>query len=402
MKIVHTADWHWSEQRLDKCQQSSEYIIAQLEAIRPDVHVIAGDYWDKRQVLASSSAVLPAIDAMKRMASISPIVIILGNLSHDAPGSLQVFRDLRTTFPVYASERPETIALRTGNNSHASFELADPTGGKERSTDPPKAIFHLLPYPTKSFLLAERISTSIEESNLFMQEGLRNIFLGFAAIGADYDCPHILVAHCGITGAVISSGQTIVGQDVEVSKNDLALAAADYYALGHIHVNQTIGPAMWYSGSTYHNNFGETERKYFNVVDIRGKTVEIKAVEIPSRPMSLHELRLDACANTLVDENGVHDWEGAELRVRVHLTKEQASFLDDERICQQYPGAWSIAIERIFMPEERIRSDTIAAARTLRDKLKEWAFAVDKEVPNEVFAIADEVEITVRSNIQEG
>ena len=64
MKIIHTADWHWSERHLDKCMQSAEFIIERLKAHRPDLHIIAGDYWDRRQVLSDQSAVLPAVEIM--------------------------------------------------------------------------------------------------------------------------------------------------------------------------------------------------------------------------------------------------------------------------------------------------------------------------------------------------
>ncbi len=402
MKIVHTADWHWSEHRLDKCRQSAEFILARLEDIRPDLHIIAGDYWDKRQVLARSSAALPAIEAMMRLASISPVIVILGNDAHDAAGSLELFGDLRTVYPVYASERPETIALRLGKDAQPYFERCAPFSDLEKKSGVPQVLVHLLPYFTKSHLLAERSEMSIDASNLYLRESLRKIFLGFAAVGAGHACPHILAGHCSITGALISSGQTLIGQDVEVSKNDLALACADYYALGHIHVNQEIAPGMWYAGSTYHNNFGETERKYFNIVDFAHKRLAVERIEIPSRPLSLHEVRLDSATDTLVDEKGVEDWSGAELRVRVHLKKEQERSVDDGRIRRKFPGAWSYSIERIIAPEERLRSEGIADARSLKEKLREWAFTVERDVPNEVLEIADEAEAAVRSTIQEG
>ena len=402
MKIIHSADWHWTEQRLDKCNVSASFVIDRSSSIRPFAHIIAGDYWDKRQVLSSSSAVLPAIEALKSLASISPVVMILGNNAHDAAGSLEIFRDLRTKFPVYVSERPASVALCMNERSEFHFEPCVLPDGSVNSIKSAKVIFHLLPYPTKSFLLADASTSSVEESNLLITEALKKIFLGFAAIGSEFSCPKILIAHCNVTGALVSSGQTLIGQDVAVSKFDLELASADYYALGHIHVNQAITPSMWYSGSIYHNNFGETERKYFNIVTFNPSKVKVEKVEIPSTPLSLHDVRLDSQTLELLDDIKTEDWEDAELRIRVHLTAEQATLIDDERIRERFPGAQSYHIERITIPEERLRSESIVEARTLKDKLKEWAFVLEKELPIEVFDMADEVESRINANRLEG
>lgn len=402
MKIVHSADWHWSEQKLDKCSQSVAFIIDQLAAIRPFAHVIAGDYWDRRQVLSGSSAALPAIEAMKRVASISPVVMILGNNAHDATGSLEIFRDLRTKFPVYVSEYPTSVALCADGNSNIHFESCLQSDGSAAHIESAKAIFHLLPYPTKSFLLADKSAASVEESNLVIKEALKKLLMGFAAVGCEFSCPKILIAHCNVTGALVSSGQTLIGQDVAVSKFDLELARADYYALGHIHVNQEITPSMWYSGSIYHNNFGESERKYFNIVTLNQSKVKVEKIEIPSRPLSLHEVRLDSKTLVLVDESTVEDWADAELRIRVHLTQEQTTMINDEHIRERFPGAHSYHIERIIITEKRLRSEAIVEARSLKDKLKEWAFVLDKELPMEVFDMADDAEMRITANRLEG
>lgn len=395
MKVVHTADWHWSETKRDKCLASSEFIIQQLESIRPDVHVIAGDYWDKRQVLASSSAVLPALDAMKKMASISPVIIILGNGAHDAPGSLEIFRDLDCPYPIHVAERPHTVGLLVNGSSKREWRVYDPAGEQESGHDDVEALFHLLPYPPKSLLLSSSESISIEESNLLVGESLRAIFLGFAAIARNFKGPRLFVGHCSVSGAELSTGQILVGQDIIVSPHDLEIVGAHYYALGHIHKCQELARRMWYAGSIYHNNFGETEQKSFNLIEIVDTTVDVRRVIIPSRPLSLHEVRIDRATCELIDDDPSCDWTNAELRVRINLMTEQTMLVSDDEIRRRYPGAWSYSIERIIVPDDRIRSEGIATKRTLREKIIEWADTVDREIPPVVFAIADETEQTI-------
>jgi DNA repair exonuclease SbcCD nuclease subunit len=396
MKILHTADWHWSERHLDKCMQSAEFIIERMKAHRPDLHVIAGDYWDRRQVLSSSSAVLPAVEIMKVMASIAPVVIVLGNFAHDVPGSLGLFNNLYTRYPVYVTEQAESILLYQSKHGKPerfeNFPLPPDSDANPKEAD---ALIHLMAYPNKSRLLASHPEASLEESNQLLCEGLRKVFLGFAALGDHLKCPKIFVGHCTIDGAAFSNGQAVVGQDMNISKHDLDMIGADYYALGHIHCNQEIQPNMWYSGSIYHHDYGEAEGKYLNVVEIKQGRLKVSREEIPTRPMALHEVTYDARSRAFLDENTEADWVGADLRVRLHIGIEQSRLVSDEEVKKNYPGAESVKVERIIVPEERIRWEYIARARTLAERIVEWGKSIDKKIPPEVLEIALEMEASL-------
>ena len=396
-RLVHTADWHFEADKIDKCMDSANFIINKLRDLKPDLHVIAGDYWNRRQTLTSSSAVIPALETMRALAEISPVVLIYGNEAHDAAGSYEIFRNLDTKFPIYVADRAETIALMFDSDYGTWFQ---PLRGAEGIAE---AIIHLFPYPTKQWFLAGKENISIDESNTLIQDALRKIFTGFGAITMEAYCPVIFVGHCNVSGALLSSGQTLLGQDIMISKHDLELARADYYALGHIHKAQEVGPSMWYSGSIYHCNFGEVESKRINVVSWFEKTPERQHVEIafetiPSRPLSLHELNWDEYSGPepmFWDPNDACDWEGAELRVRVNATKEKHALITDPEIESRYRLAHSITIERIITPEERIRSSEIVKAKTLPEKVFEWGSSIQKEIPADVLTLAGDVERSV-------
>jgi DNA repair exonuclease SbcCD nuclease subunit len=393
MKILHTADWHWSERHLDKCIHSAEFVIDRMKAHRPDLHVIAGDYWDRRQVLSDSSAVLPAVEIMKVMASIAPVVIVLGNFAHDVPGSLGLFNNLYTRYPVFVTEGAESILLyQSKHGAPERFEYFPIPFDSEADPKQADALIHLMAYPNKSRLLASSGETSIEASNQLVCNQLRKIFLGFAALGEGLKCPKIFVGHCTIDGATLSNGQSAVGQDIKISKHDLDLVGADYYALGHIHSNQEIHPRMWYAGSIYHHDYGEAEAKYINIVEIKGKKVSVSREEIPTRPMAFHEVIFDSGSRTFLDENTDTDWLGADLRVRLHIGYEQSKLLSDEDVARKYPGTESLKVERIIVPEERIRWEYIARARTLGERIVEWGKSIDKPIPPEVLELASEME----------
>jgi exonuclease SbcD len=240
-----------------------------------------------------------------------------------------------------------------------------------------------------------RENLSIDEANEEVKLAINGIFAGMGALSATSHVPVVFVGHCNIVGAVFSTGQTLVGQDIHIDPHDMALAGADYYALGHIHKAQQVGPKMWYSGSTFHCNFGETEIKSFIDVNVEKGSTEIVQVEIPSRPLSLHDMEftLDGLHHT--DLNAQVDWRNAELRVRVHVTKELAEHVTEELVADTFPGAYSIKTEKIIVPENRLRAGNITKAKQLRDKVAEWGKSVEKEIPPEVFEFADETEKAV-------
>jgi len=388
-RLVHTADWHWEADKIDKCHASADFIIKKLRELKPDLHVIAGDYWNRRQMLTKLSAVIPALETMRQLADISPVVLIYGNEAHDAAGSYEIFRNLDTRFPIYVSERAETISFHVPSHS---FDSTD-------SIDEATAILHLFPYPTKQWFLAGKENLSIDESNQLIQDALRNIFIGFGAISMEAPCPVIFVGHCNVSGAVLSSGQSLLGQDIMVGKRDLDLVRAHYYALGHIHKPQRIAPGVHYSGSIYHCNFGEVEKKSFNLVEFdQAQVPKVLPIEIPSRPLSLHDLNWDEESGPqpmFWDPNDVVDWEGAELRVRVNATKEKHALITDAEIESRYRLAHSITVDRIISPQERIRSSEIVKAKTLPEKVFEWGSSIQKEIPANVLTLAGDIERSI-------
>lgn len=397
--IAHTADWHWTEERIERCLEGANFILEHLMSLKPDLHVIAGDFWDRGQRVSSHSAFLPAVEVVRRLAEISPLVIIYGNGAHDMPGSLEIFSYLETRYPVYVTAQPESILLIQSRDSSAfRFVPFDGTGLSASEMDSIVALLHLFPFVSKNKALGKREKLSLADANLLYRGELQAILRRFGSISERLSVPTILVGHCHVRGARVSSGQLFVERDPVVSTSDLELAHADYYALGHIHVRQRFGNAIWYAGSTHHVNFGELEKKYFNMVRVEEKSVAVTEVEIPARPLVLHEAQFDASTNRIIDQDPERDWCGAELRVRIFLTKDQLGLVTDEDVRACYDGAYSHKIERIVIPESRMRVAEVARASSFPDKLCEWGKVVGLEISPDLQEMADEVERRIQKD----
>lgn len=400
LRIIHISDQHWEAEKLEKCQFSHEFILSKIKELKPNLIIITGDFWNRKQTLNKASAFLFAIRSLKEMADVASIAIISGNAEHDAPGSIAWFNQLETKYPIYATERAETIMFAEVDN-HPTFLKLDEIEKNPRTR--PLVLLHLFPYPTKAHFLANAGNLSIDESNHLIEEALRQLFVGMGLQSDTVQCPVIFAGHCNVSGAMLSTGQILLGQDIMVNKHDLELARADYYGLGHIHKAQEITPKMHYAGSVYHCNFGETEKKSCNLIEFdRENNLAdpgiLEKIEIPSRPLSLHECEIVEGNLTDMNPKEQHrDWIDAELRIRLYTTKEQAGQVTDDQLKAFFSNAFSYQVERITIPDERIRSSQIASAMTLVDKLLEWGKAIDKEIPADVLELAGELE---RSAVQ--
>ncbi len=391
MKILHTADLHWSTKHLSKCINSSIQIETIAKDEQPELIIISGDLQDSILTVEDETAYAPMLKHIQTLADISPMVILYGNDNHDAPKSLDPIKLLETKHPICLSDYPQTLYMQ------------DHYGEKSFYTEPEDkntiCTIHTLPYPTKEFLLREqKENQQIDNLNQIANDNLRAIFIGMQTRNIKR-VPTILAFHGNVSDSKISNGQTISthAKDIIIRKDDLELSGADYIAGGHIHLNQMFSPKGGYAGSTYHVNWGETEKKFVNCVEIEpGKLPKIRAIELTStRPMVKHECQL--VGGKIVPEQQVigDDWQGADLRVRVTMDEEQRKTYDENIVKQFYAGAFSYQIEPETIYVERSRSENIGRATNLVDQFKEWATAVNKEdkITEDVISEIHEIEL---------
>jgi len=397
LKILHFADVHFEKEKLDKCNRSAEFIIQKAGELKPDLIVSAGDIFNRKQALDDKSAIAAAKRFVMALADEAPLVMCKGNEIHDASGCLEVFMNLDTKHPMLVTEGAGSYVWCKGDNLFYSIQP-----GYQMVPFDATVILHLFSYPEKGQFLRDKPNLSIDESNELLQSAIKQIFMGFGAISIDAKCPVIVVGHGFIDGSRKSSGQQILGQDIMLSKHDLALAGADVQCWGHIHEEQFFevpgsNGVIWYSGSTYHKDWGETTPRRFLLHEVERGKCTTTSITIPSRGLSLHETHwtptdgfCELCEPA--GQDVAVDWIDAELRVRVHVTKEASGLLTDAMIEAQYPGFHSIKIERVPVVEDRVRASNIVKAKTLREKVLEWSRATGKELQPEVLEYADETE----------
>lgn len=390
MKIAHIADIHGRPKDYDEIKKCLGFIAEKIEEEKPDILIHAGDAFDSRDIRLDSDAARLVINFFSRIADVAPVAAVLGTPSHDGRAP-EILSMVRGKYPIHVSTMPEQIYLLDGRFA---------TKGPPELPYEPELIISCVPQPTKEFF-ARTTQSSISESDQEIGGLLGAIFAGFGGMAAQWRKPHILVGHFTVKGSVTSTGQALIGREIEVSREHLELARADLVCLGHIHKVQEVFPNVFYSGSIYRENWGEQEEKGFWLHGWEDGKLWSEFVETPTKKLSRVEYDFTAHPeDTTGDLDMVlyqlspEEVKDASIRVEFKVWQDQAAELDKEKIRQFYiaGGAQEVEVRIIRVPRETVRSANIMKLTSLRDKIQELASTRGEEVAPEILQKADELE----------
>jgi len=374
MKILHTGDIHFRGDLLDEIVKCSTFMLDKARDISPDVSIIAGDLFDERQPY-DVPAFVKALEFVHRLSEISPVLIVKGTSSHDGR-TLEFLKNRR----IYVSERPEQVIL----TAEGAFEVL-PLGEPLRKDV--TALFSCLPSVSKAGVLSV-LDCDLNGSNMDTVELMRDVVSGWKTVNETaraLGVPTTMVSHLSVTGAILSTGQQMVGREVELGVGDLRLSGAALVCLGHIHKVQNWGE-IFYCGSLTRLNFGEEEEKGFWVhVFDAGILVSSEFLKTPARVMVTVDLDKQFTGKEGLSLPEVP--EGAFVRVRYEVSEEEVHSVDEETLKKtlESSGAAAVKVEKTVRPRERVRAEGISKISALDEKLKKWAEAAGMEVSSGIF-----------------
>jgi DNA repair protein SbcD/Mre11 len=289
------------------------------------------------------------------------VVGVRGN--HDALHDIALLGRLRTRHPI-------TIEEACGVHVVAGVAIA------------------CLAWPRKGELLAHAEGVSGSEA-------LRAVLNGLGRELAEHIGPKVLLAHAMVRGSVTSSGQPLVGCDLELGLEDLGLARCDLVALGHIHQHQSwewnhddavLGARpcpIIYPGSPRRTAFGESEAKGYVVAHLEnGSPAEWFFHETPATPMVDAVVTWHGPGSYDVAPSGgcedLADWglyQKAEVRLRYEVASDHrdAARADMAKLREELLVTWgavAVQVEEQVTATVTARAPEVAAAKTLADKLE--------------------------------
>jgi DNA repair exonuclease SbcCD nuclease subunit len=367
IKVALVGDSHADESgRLAEHDRIMEWIGQDAAERGVSLFLHSGDIWERR---STSRERISVADWVRSWTEHAPLVAVAGN--HDDVLDVEWLGRLRTRNPVHAVTVPQVVEV-------AGVSVA------------------CLPWPRKSNLLASGGAVSLEESN---EQATRALLAILAGLGEELDRreagPRLLLSHAQVRGCRVSHAQPpLVGCAYELGLADLALAAAQFYALGHIHLGpgnewDAAGAPVVYPGSPRRCTYGETEEKGYVVITFDGnELVGWERVATPATPMVLIETEWApehiGLPGDVVVSAGFADFDqsnlaGAEVRFRYNVASEHRG------AARAAAQAWreqalssgqvvSVKVEEVVESSQRARAPEVATARTLQEQLDAyWA-----------------------------
>lgn len=363
LKVLHTSDSHWNERgRLQDTIEMHRLMLQQAMEEDVDLIVHAGDFFERRSTPTERTHMAEWLQAA---ATIAPVYGVRGN--HDCPGDLEVFNRLETTHPIRIEDRV------TAEPESAWMVYAGP--GK------PEIGCLGMAWIDKSHLAAGLdVAVDAEASRQVAIARVRDLLTCLRAEAArvrSEGAVPILVTHVMLGGSVVSSGQILIGQGIDLSPSDLLDTGVEYAACGHIHVAQAFcGGRVAYSGNCTRHDLGEArEPKGYRLVtfDDAGAFVSSDFRELPARRMVLIEEDLTtplALENALL-LGGVQDVRDALVRYRYRIRAEDLHLVDEQVITAilTRAGAHEVKLEAVVTSEVLVRSEEITRSATTAAKL---------------------------------
>lgn len=358
-KILHMGDQHFEDNDLlEDVSKSAQTIVAMAREESPDLIISSGDMVNSR-LTHDSEALQRCFAFVRQLAAIAPVFILRGTASHDGL-SIKLLEHLDTRYPVYVSESIEQVGYSEGRFC--------PIEGYVEGLD---ALIYALPPVSKGQLLANPVVSSAEAA-VNVIDMLRDVFKSWGVMSdqARVDqVPTIVSGHGTAIGAVTSTGQKMIGRDLEFGLSDLALIKADIVCLDHIHKAQQLGRNVFYSGSIAKLNSGESEDKGVYYHEFTEDGVESRFMVIPTK--DIIEVEYEGIPN--IEELPMIT-PGALVKISYTIKKEDAHTFNQKEFEKHLLslGASKVKIGKTVIDVQDVRTPGISKKRNLLDKFTMW------------------------------
>ena len=383
MKILQTGDWHISDKNIEESKKCLEFLVETARKENPDIIINSGDTYDVGGTKLDSLSAKLVFEIVQKLGDIAPVTIITGTRSHDST-AVEVLRYVRSRNEVFVSTTPEQIYLMPGE-----FFATNPG-----DTLPILAISQI-PTPTKQYF---KSSGSIDSTNQEIASAMGAIFGGFGVEAAKHDCPHVLSGHFSVSGAFLSATRQMVGFDIEVSSDHIALANADLVALSHIHVRQQIQKNIFYSGSLFQSDTSEAGQDFgfwIHELDDAHRLQKSEYIITPFTRLYKFTHDLTNSPDTFqvpFKQETLDQIKGAVVKVEITAYEDDVAKIDREDLNRNLAETKSFEIKIIRTPRENVRSEKLLKLKTLREKIIEQARLRSEEVPESILVKTDNLE----------
>ncbi len=375
LKILHTGDLHTKDDAIKEAKKCFKKIEETAASEQVDLIVLAGDTFDSQYVRMDSESARLIFDFVTHLADIADVCIVEGTPTHEGR-AVETLKHIWASHSVWVFDRPEQI--------HVCKQ-----GGEKGFSH----VITLIPTPTKQHF---QTSNDIKISDKEIANEMSAIFAGYGA-SAEKGIPHILVGHWNTTGAYISGTQMLTGVDIEISKDQMAMAKPTVVCLGHIHRAQQLGDNIFYCGSVYRTNIGEIEPKGFYIHEIEDcQLIKSRFIETPATFYIVVDIDLTKDGTTIESEldkvplpSGEISWLDSVVILKINVFQDEVSKINQSALIDFFTKdtyhAKSVDIRVTRVPRAVVRAAEILKKKTLGEKIIEMERLNGRKVPESVF-----------------
>lgn len=343
MRVLHTSDWHLGR-TLHGHSRAPEHEAFLDEVVDlcadVDLVVISGDVFETCNPPIESEELFFDVLARLGDGGRRAVVVIAGN--HDSPDRLKAAAPLAARHGVWLFGRPGDVPVTPAPGALQSIRLAR-TGPSTLTVDIPllsvpgrtqRAVVAALPYPSEARLRQLLWPTLEEEDrqkayNQRIQAAFTQLAQEFHPSAVNIATSHLAVRSC----MPRSSERVLVGGAYQIEGSALP-AAAQYVALGHLHLAQAVTDAPTsarYAGAPIAMRFSEADDpRLHTLVHVEpGTPAEIELVPVAAgRPLVQWQADSLEEVHRRIAE-GAHERSFIDLTVSVeaHLTHEELAAL---------------------------------------------------------------------------
>lgn len=399
MKILHTTDLHLRASRGEESLRALDTIGEIAIGHMVDLIAITGDTWDGAVQNTAGAMLSVFVDRIRHLADIAPVVMIYGTPSHDTAGSLEIFEQVES--------RHGITILRPGGEYFFNEKTQTVFEGMGVEGSQDSLLLYGVPEPSKTWIAPMAGDKEAAENG--GRKALRNLFLGLAAKRKEHaELPCLLLYHGEIAGATTATGyESQQNTNLVVTKEDIEMVGADYVACGHIHEPQEVGQGIFYAGSAFPQNWGETHQAGVNIVEIFQQTdaagedfittewwhdINVKRVDLPFPQRVKLTTTWPDGPDVFSEPANIADklvW------IEATVSQDTAATFDQDASLHRLLDLGALEGSRVtlnILPTETVRAEEIAEATNLRRKVAIWAESSGEEVAESLLKRADALE----------
>lgn len=318
IKILHTSDWHLGQNfmgksRIEEHEAFLSWLLNTIKENNIDVLLVSGDIFDTGT--PPNYALELYYNFLKQLSQVNSLkttIITAGN--HDSVSTLKAPKQLLEALNVHVvvnGDEDENIIIPIKEN------------------DETKAIFCAVPFLRDSVIRQSLGGETVSDKEKLANDGIKAYYEKAynKAKELNENSPIIAMGHLTTVGSRSSESERdiYIGGTLDIGGDYLA-SMFDYVALGHLHINQTVGNEhVRYSGSPIPLSFSESKNtQKVNVVTI-DEDVKVAELEIPlKRKLQVIKGDLETIKKELKAIEDKTTW------IEVHIKDDNPMFANTE------------------------------------------------------------------------